>query len=61
MKFIYIPGQQFSFTGGDDVFVFVDGQIVCSIVGFSGPTSCPGNPVSMDGKLLRFLTHSQFS
>lgn len=47
-KFSYVAGQNFMFTGDDDVWVFVNGTKVIDLGGVHGAVS--GNVVLFDGK-----------
>ncbi len=47
-KFSYVPGQNFKFTGDDDVWVYINGVKVIDLGGVHGAVS--GNVVLFDGK-----------
>ena len=47
-QFTYVPGQNFSFTGDDDVFVFINGTKVMDLGGVHA--ACSGNVILFDGK-----------
>jgi len=51
-QFTYVPGQNFSFTGDDDVFVFVNGLKVIDLGGVHSAVS--GNVILFDGKAFVF-------
>jgi len=56
-KFTYKPGQNFKFTGDDDVFVFINGKKVLDLGGVHSAIS--GNVILFDGKAFSFNANAQ--
>lgn len=51
-KFTYYPGQNFKFTGDDDVWVFINGKKVLDLGGVHGAIT--GNIILFEGKAFMF-------
>ena len=57
-KFTYVAGQNFQFTGDDDVYVFINGTKVLDLGGVHGAIS--GNVILLDGKAFCYNASNQF-
>lgn len=57
-KFTYTPGQNFKFTGDDDVWVYINGVKVLDLGGVH--VAITGNVLLFDGKAFSYNASSQF-